>query len=158
MRLWAKLPETTLTLIKVTIVDKWSMWWKEIVVNVNGGYWRRAVTEIKMRWKGFSWWKMTLAKLVHFSRRVGVGVPSCQDMLFNRVDYQIHSSFIEYSVKGLDNTIKPIHEKPIGTFRSQTLRALVFIGLVPRTKLPSMSALHRSSMAYGPEVLSFPHY
>lgn len=101
---------------------------------------------------------MTLAKLVHFSRRVGVGVSSCQDVLFNRVDYQIHSSFVEYSVKGMGNTIKPIHEKPIETFRTQTLRSLVFIGLVPCTQLLLMSALHRSSMAYGPEVLSFPHY
>lgn len=101
---------------------------------------------------------MTLAKLVHFSGRVGVGVPSCQDMLFSRVDYWIHFSFVEYPVKGTNNTIKPIHEKPIETFRSQTLRALVFIGLVPCTQLSSMSALHRCSMAYDPEVLSSLHY
>lgn len=76
---------------------------------------------------------MTLAKLVHFCGMAGVGVPSCQDMLFSRVGYWIHFSLVEYSVKGTDNTIKPVHEKPIETFKSQTLRALVFIGLVPRT-------------------------
>lgn len=76
---------------------------------------------------------MTLAKLVHFSGMAGVGVPSCQDMLFSRVGYWIHFSLVEYSVKGTDNTIKPVHEKPIETFKSQTWRALVFIGLVPRT-------------------------
>lgn len=154
----SKTPRNYFYINKVAVADKWSMWWKEIVVTVNGGYWRRAVTEIKMRWNGFSWWKMTLAKLVHFSGRVGVGVPSCQDMLFSRVDYWIHFSFVEYPVKGTNNTIKPIHEKPIETFRSQTLRALVFIGLVPCTQLSSMSALHRSSMAYDPEVLSSLHY
>lgn len=102
----------------MAVVDKWSLWWKEIVVSVNGGYWRWAVTEIKMRWKVFSWWKMTLAKLVCFSWGGAVGVPSCQDMLFSRVGHQTNFSFVEYSVKDTDNTIKPIHEKPIETFIS----------------------------------------
>lgn len=151
MGLWAKLPETTFILIKVAIVDKWSMWWKEIIVSTNGGYWRRAVTKIKMRWKGFSWWKLTLVQLVYFCRRVGAWVSSCQDTLFNRVGYKIYIYFfVEYSVKGMDNSIKPIHEKPIETFRSQILRLPVFIGLVSCTQLLYMSALHRSTMAYGP--------
>lgn len=45
-----------------------------------------------------------------------MGVPSCQDMLFSRVHYKTNFSFVEYSVKDTDNTIKPIHEKPIETF------------------------------------------
>lgn len=158
VKLWTKFPETTFILIKVAIVDKWSMWWNEIVVSANGGYWSRAVTEIKMRWKGFSWWKMTLVQLVHFSGRVGAVVPSCQYTLFNRVWYKIHFLFVEYSVKGMDICIKPIHKKPIVTFRSQTLNVPVFIGFVPCTQFLSMSTLHRSCMAYGLEVLSFLHY
>lgn len=144
----SKPPRNYFCINKVAVVDKWSMWWKEIVVSVSGGYWRRAVTEIKMRWKGFSWWKMTLAKLVHFRGRVGVGVPSCQDMLYTRLGYQIHFSFVENAVKGTDNTIKPMPAKPIESFRSQTLRAPVFIGLVPCTQLLITSAVHRSSMAW----------
>lgn len=151
-----KIPRNYFILIKVAIVDQWSMWWNEIVVSANGGYWSRAVTEIKMRWKGFSWRKMTLVQLVHFSGRVGAVVPSCQYTLFNRVCYKIH--FIEYSVKGMDNSIKPIHKKPVETFRSQTLKVLVFIGFVPCTQFLSMSALQRSLMAYHPEVLSFMYY
>ena len=45
----SKTPRNYFYINKVAVVDKWSMWWKEIVVSVNGGYWRRAVTEIKMR-------------------------------------------------------------------------------------------------------------
>jgi len=51
----SKTPRNYFSINKVVVVDKWSMWWKEIVVSVNGGYWRRAVTETKMRCKGFSW-------------------------------------------------------------------------------------------------------
>lgn len=77
-----------------------------------------AVSEIKMRWKGFSWWKMTLAKPVCFSWGGAVGVPSCQDMLFSRMGYQTNFSFVEYSDKDTDNTTKLINEKPIETFIS----------------------------------------
>lgn len=45
----SKIPRNYFYIKKVAVVDKWSMWWKEIVVSVNGGYWRWAVTEIKMR-------------------------------------------------------------------------------------------------------------
>lgn len=61
---------------------------------------------------------MTLAKLVCFSWGDAVGVPSCQDVLFSRVDYQTNISFVEYSVKDADNTTKAIHEEPIETLIS----------------------------------------
>lgn len=40
----------------------------------------------------------------------------------------------------MDNSIKPIHEKPIETFRSQILRLPVFIGLVSCTQLIHVSS------------------
>lgn len=45
----SKTPRNYFYINNVAVVDKWSMWWKEIVVSVNGGYWRRAVTGIEMR-------------------------------------------------------------------------------------------------------------
>lgn len=51
----SKIPRNYFYINKVAVIDKWSMWWKEIVVSVSVGHWRWAVAEIKMRWKGFSW-------------------------------------------------------------------------------------------------------
>lgn len=96
--------------------------------------------------------KNDIGKIGLFQLRGAVGVPSCQAMLFSRVGYQTHFSFVECSVKDTHNTIKPIHEKPIETFMSHTLRASLCTVLAPHTQLTVMSALHRSSVACDPEI------